>query len=59
MSLMIRRAPTTVYMSKDWIDKMKAIEDCTECNSCKERCPYGLDSPNLLKENYKDYMTFV
>ena len=22
-----RRAPTTVYMSKDWIDKMKAIED--------------------------------
>jgi predicted aldo/keto reductase-like oxidoreductase len=59
MSLMIRRAPTTVYMSKDWIDKMKAIEVCTECNSCKERCPYGLDSPNLLKENYKDYMTFV
>ncbi len=59
MSLMIRRAPTTVYMSKDWIDKMKAIEDCTECNSCKERCPYGLDTPNLLKENYKDYMTFV
>lgn len=59
MSLMIRRAPTTVYMSKDWIDKMKAIEDCNECNSCKERCPYGLDAPNLLKENYKDYMTFV
>ncbi len=59
MSLMIRRAPTNVYLSKEWIEKMKVIEECTGCNSCKERCPYGLDTPNLLKENYKDYMTFV
>ena len=38
---------------------MKKIEDCIECGRCKSRCPYGLDTPNLLKKNYEDYKTFL
>ena len=35
--------------------KMKKIEDCIECGRCRSLCPYGLDTPNLLKKNYEDY----
>ena len=35
--------------------KMKKIEDCIHCGQCSAHCPYGLDTPTLLEENYKDY----
>jgi predicted aldo/keto reductase-like oxidoreductase len=59
MSLMIRRAPTSVYLNENWRAEMKKIEDCISCNHCKEHCPYGLDTPELLKENWKDYQSFI
>ncbi|NLY18721.1 MAG: aldo/keto reductase [Clostridiaceae bacterium] len=59
MSLMIRRAPLSVYMNEEWREKMKKIDDCIHCNHCKEHCPYGLDTPKLLAENWEDYKTFL
>ena len=59
MSLMIRRAPIDAQLSKASQDMMKKIEDCIECGQCKSKCPYGLDTPNLLKKNYEDYKTFL
>ena len=59
MSLFLRRAPHSVYLSEEWKMKMKRIENCLHCNLCKSRCPYGLDTPNLLKRNYEDYKTFI
>lgn len=59
MSLMVRRAPLSVYVNDEWTEKMKRIEDCIECNHCKNHCPYGLDTPRLLKENWADYQTFI
>ena len=35
--------------------EMKKIEGCLECGACKSKCPYELDTPNLLKKNYEDY----
>ena len=40
-------------------EMMKKIENCINCGACKSRCPYGLDTPNLLKRNYEDYKTFL
>jgi len=34
---------------------MRKIEDCIECGKCKSKCPYGLETPDLLKKNYEDY----
>lgn len=59
MSLMIRRAPSAAWLSEEWQENMARIEDCTECGSCKKRCPYGLDVPNLLRKNYEDYKKIV
>ena len=59
MSLMIRRAPVAAQLSEKSQAMMKKIEDCLECGKCKAMCPYGLDTPNLLKRNYEDYKTFL
>ena len=59
MSLMIRRAPVSVYLNSEWQEKMKRIEDCIHCDNCKNHCPYGLDTPTLLQENWEDYQNFL
>ena len=59
MSLMIRRAPVAAQLSEASQAMMKKIEDCIGCGKCKSMCPYGLDTPNLLKRNYEDYKTFL
>ena len=59
MSLLLRRAPTAAQLTEKNREMMKKIEDCIECGRCKSRCPYGLDTPNLLKKNYEDYKTFL
>ncbi|MCQ2577741.1 MAG: aldo/keto reductase [Treponema sp.] len=55
MSLMVRRAPTAAWTNEHWQAEMKKIETCIECGACKSKCPYELDTPNLLKKNYEDY----
>lgn len=55
MSLLIRRAPTENFTDAAGREMMEAIEGCTECGQCKEQCPYGLDTPELLKRNLQDY----
>ena len=55
MSLMVRRSPTAGWLGQMGQEKMKKIEGCLDCGQCKAKCPYGLDTPALLRENYEDY----
>ena len=55
MSLMIRRAPTQMQLTADMQKMMMKIEDCLHCNQCMEKCPYELNTPELLQKNLKDY----
>ena len=59
MSLLLRRSPTAGHLSEKGQAMMKKIDDCINCGKCKAACPYGLDTPNLLKRNYEDYKTFL
>lgn len=59
MSLLLRRSPAAAHLSPEGQAKMKKIEDCINCGQCKSKCPYGLDTPNLLRRNYEDYKTFL
>ena len=59
MSLLLRRAPTAASLTPETQAKMKKIEECINCGKCKSKCPYGLDTPDLLKKNYEDYKTFL
>lgn len=55
MSLLLRRSPSELQLTQEVQEKMKKIESCLECGKCKAKCPYGLDTPALLKKNYADY----
>ena len=55
MSLMLRRAPSESWLSESMQAEMKKIENCVGCGSCMEKCPYELNTPELLKKNYEDY----
>ena len=59
MSLMLRRAPSKAWLTPQWQEKMKKIENCLHCGKCKGKCPYGLDTPTLLEKNYKDYQEIL
>ena len=55
MYLFLRRAPYSVYLTEEFNEKMQKVNDCVECGLCKERCPYHLDIPTLLKRNLEDF----
>ncbi|MBO5166063.1 MAG: aldo/keto reductase [Lachnospiraceae bacterium] len=59
MSLLLRRAPQATYLTDEWKEKMKKIENCLHCNKCMAKCPYGLNTPQLLEKNYEDFKTFI
>ena len=52
---MIRRFPTKNYLTPEWRESMTRVEKCTRCGACMKRCPYGLQTPDLIREAKADY----
>ncbi len=59
MSLLIRRSPSASHLTAQAQAKMEKISQCLHCGQCKSKCPYGIDTPMLLEENYKDYQEIL
>lgn len=55
MSLLIRRSPSAAQLTQEVQKKMFRIESCLNCGQCRKKCPYHLDTPNLLRKNLEDY----
>lgn len=55
MSLLLRRSPSASHLSPEGQEKMMKIKECLHCGQCMSKCPYGLDTPELLQRNLKDY----
>ncbi|MCE5200700.1 MAG: aldo/keto reductase [Armatimonadota bacterium] len=58
MGLLLRRMPYQQFMNDNWNETMHRIENCLNCGHCKSHCPYGLDTPMLLKKMLTDYEEF-
>ena len=56
MYLFLRRAPYSVYLTDEFYEKMQQVKQCLRCGQCRDKCPYNLDTPNLLQRNYDDFM---
>ena len=59
MSLLLRRSPAQGHLTPAGQEKMARIDQCVHCNHCADHCPYGLNTPELLRRNYEDYTTFL
>ena len=58
MDMLLRRSPYKRYLTPEWRAKMNKINNCIDCGRCKSRCPYELDTPNVLRYMLKDYNEF-
>lgn len=58
MSLCLRRMPYEQFLTDEWREKMHRIENCQSCGHCTDNCPYGLDTPALLKKMLAEYEEF-
>ena len=59
MSLLLRRSPSAGWLTPEWQEKMEKIDECLHCGKCMRHCPYGLNTPELLRKNLEDYRTFI
>jgi len=55
ISLLLRRAPSENWLKAECQEMMQKIEECIQCGKCKSKCPYDLNTPELLQKNYEDY----
>ena len=55
MSVLMKRAHESFYFSDLARESMSRVEDCINCGNCKERCPYSLDAPRLMRESLADF----
>lgn len=59
MSWVLRRMPSERFVTQEWQEKMERIENCVHCNHCINHCPYGLNTPELLRQNLIDYRAYI
>ena len=59
MSQLIRRSPSKGWLTEESIEKMMKIENCLGCGRCIEKCPFSLNTPELLKKNLEDYKNIL
>ena len=59
ITFLLRRTVKERYMTQEWQDNMRLIDNCTSCGHCKEHCPYGLDTPALLKRQQAEYFEML
>ncbi|MDR1489635.1 MAG: aldo/keto reductase, partial [Desulfovibrio sp.] len=56
---LLRRSPWQRFAEPDWVEKMRTAGSCVRCGACSGRCPYKLDSAELVAENIVDYVNFM
>lgn len=59
MSLTLGRMPWKMFTTPEWQKKVARAADCIHCGICAKRCPYELDTPRLVAENWDFYKRFV
>jgi uncharacterized protein len=55
IAFLLQRSPSQKFLTENFRAEMLRIEECQDCGHCREHCPYGLDTPGLLKKMLQAY----
>ncbi len=58
LSFALKRMPWRQFMEPEWKRRMERIQDCEDCGHCRDHCPYGLETPTLLRKMLQEYNVF-
>ena len=53
-SLLMRREPAEIILSEEGLEKMRRAETCVGCGQCMKKCPYQLNTPELIRRCVED-----
>ena len=53
-SLLMRREPVEIILSEEGLEKMRRAETCIRCGQCMKKCPYQLNTPELIRRCIED-----
>ena len=53
-SLLMRREPAEIILSEEGLEKMRQAEACIRCGQCMKKCPYQLNTPELIRRCVED-----
>lgn len=56
---LLRRSPWQQYATVEWRAKIDLARTCLHCGACVSRCPYGLNSSELVARCVEDYDQFM
>jgi len=59
ISFLLGRTVKANFLTPQWQENMKRIDNCTSCGHCKAHCPYGLDVPAILKKQQKKFFEIL
>jgi len=59
MHLLLKRAPAENFVTEQWQEKMQRIHLCKQCGACIERCPYELNTPEILAKAVEEYEAYL
>ncbi len=49
----VKRLPPKELVTGGLAEAIKSIDNCIECRKCEEKCPYGLEIIDILKESHE------
>ena len=49
----VKRLPPEELVTGGLAEAIKSIDNCIECRKCEEKCPYGLEIIDILKESHE------
>ena len=59
ITFLLRRSRKERHFTEEWQNNMRHIDNCTGCGHCKAHCPYGIDTPKLLKRQQAEYFEML